>query len=297
MLSQFDSNVHVTIRPFERRPEYDEAERLQAEVWGPEDVVPAHHLIATAHNGGLVLGAFAGAELVGLSYAFVGRAETPLAPPRFARDPVRQRDEGRDAVRGGRDPVRWHLYSHMLAVKKTHRFLGLGFRLKQEQRRWALANGFRLITWTFDPLEAANARLNIGKLGGIVRRYVPDYYGELHDGLNAGLPTDRFILEWWIDQRWIDQPDRQGPDGQGRPGGPEPDAAAEVWISADFQTLKRTDPEAAARERQRTREEFLRFFAAGMAVIGFAARGDKAVYLLEKALDWPPDAPNGWGER
>lgn len=290
MLVQLTSDIIVDIRPLADRREYDEAEGLQAEVWGPADVVPAHHLIATAHHGGLVLGAFTNGQaevgnearpgLVGLSYAFPAHSEAPLSPPQFSCD--------NDFHHGGlhhdgsksaaspmeRNAVYWYLYSHMLAVRKSYRSLGLGFQLKQAQREWAVENGFRLITWTFDPLEAANARLNIGKLGGIVRRYVPDYYGELRDGLNAGLPTDRFILEWWLD-----------PAAGGHTDAIATAAVdAEVEIPVDFQALKRKDPEQAVRERLRTRAEFSRLFAEGLVVTGFVRRDDKGVYLLQRPL-------------
>ncbi len=295
MSSRIDSTNQVEIRPLGDRVEYDLAERLQAEVWGPADVVPAHHLIATAHNGGLVLGAFAPDQagpptvLVGLSYAFPGHAKGAVLPPRvegrFAADAA----ESAGAAGIACGPVQWYLYSHMLAVKRSHQALGLGFRLKQAQREWAIANGFTLITWTFDPLETANARLNIGKLGGVVRRYVPDYYGELRDGLNAGLPTDRFILEWWLDRAANHAPDSTPADGPGDGSvatASWPAATAvEVEIPADFQTLKRCDPEQAVSERLRTRAEFVQHFAAGLIVTRFAVHGDKGVYRLEKTLE------------
>jgi predicted GNAT superfamily acetyltransferase len=72
----------------------------------------------------------------------------------------------------------------------------LGQRLKELQRSWALASGYDKVVWTFDPLETRNAYLNLNKLGGIVKVYIENYYGELDDPLNGSMPTDRFLVEW-----------------------------------------------------------------------------------------------------
>ncbi len=64
--------------------------------------------------------------------------------------------------------------------------------------RHVLAQGIDLITWTFDPLETRNATLNFHKLGAVCNTYFPNLYGDMRDGLNAGLPSDRFQVDWWI---------------------------------------------------------------------------------------------------
>ena len=43
-----------------------------------------------------------------------------------------------------------------------------------------------------------NAHLNIARLGAVCSTYLRSEYGEMHDGLNAGLPSDRFQVDWWI---------------------------------------------------------------------------------------------------
>ena len=91
-----------------------------------------------------------------------------------------------------------YLHSHMLAVLPEYRNAGLGRRLKLAQRDDALARGFDLMEWTFDPLEIKNAHLNIARLGAIVRRYQPDFYGPSSSPLQGGLPTDRLYAEWWL---------------------------------------------------------------------------------------------------
>ncbi len=63
--------------------------------------------------------------------------------------------------------------SHMLGVlPESHRNAGVGRMLKLAQRDDAIARGFFLIEWTFDPLELKNAYFNIEKLGAIIRRYL-----------------------------------------------------------------------------------------------------------------------------
>jgi predicted GNAT superfamily acetyltransferase len=96
-----------------------------------------------------------------------------------------------------------YLHSHMLAVLPEYRNAGLGRRLKLAQRDDALARGFDLMEWTFDPLEIKNAHLNIVRLGAIARRYMPDFYGPSTSPLQGGLPTDRLVAEWWLRSRRV----------------------------------------------------------------------------------------------
>jgi predicted GNAT superfamily acetyltransferase len=85
-----------------------------------------------------------------------------------------------------------------MAVEPAFQGAGVGYRLKLAQREATLAQGLDLITWTFDPLASPNAHLNLQKLGCVSSRYLPDCYGTVERGLNAGLPTDRFVVEWWL---------------------------------------------------------------------------------------------------
>ncbi len=88
--------------------------------------------------------------------------------------------------------------SHMLGVHPDFRSAGVGYALKTYQREHVLRQGLDLITWTYDPLLARNAQLNIAKLGAVCTTYLPNLYGAMRDGLNAGLPSDRFQVDWWI---------------------------------------------------------------------------------------------------
>ena len=80
---------------------------------------------------------------------------------------------------------------------------GLGRRLKLAQREDAIAKGFELLEWTFDPLEIKNAHLNLARLGAIARRYSVNHYGFSSSPLQGGLPTDRLVAEWWIKSRRV----------------------------------------------------------------------------------------------
>ena len=91
-------------------------------------------------------------------------------------------------------PMMW---SHMAGVLPEFRG-GLGFRLKLAQRDRALAQGYDLIEWTFDPMQAMNAHFNFAKLGGVVEEYAPNFYGESTSALHRGTPTDRVVLSWKI---------------------------------------------------------------------------------------------------
>ena len=163
----------VLVRRAAGRGDYDACVRLQREVWGLSDleITSAIQLVATVHAGGLLLVAEEAGEVVGFCYAFA-------------------------ALRGGEA----HLHSDMLAVRPAARGLGVGRRLKWAQREEALARGLRLVTWTFDPMRAANARLNLRHLGASSREVLPDLYGTTSSALHHGLATDRLLVRWELDR-------------------------------------------------------------------------------------------------
>jgi len=147
---------------------------LQREVFALPDIEisPVRHLIVTAHAGGFTLGAFAGEELVG----FVLSVTAFSGAEKF-------------------------FYSHMMAVKKTFQSYGIGARLKWAQRDEALRRGVNFIKWTFQPVQARNAYLNLEKLGAAVRHYEPNFYGTDYSTSNdqtkqVGLDSDRLFAEW-----------------------------------------------------------------------------------------------------
>ena len=149
--------------------EFDECVALQVAVWGyaDGDVIPRRVFVVASHIGGQVFGAFVGGALAGFAMALPG-------------------------VRDGAA----YLHSHMLAVLPQYRDARLGRRLKLAQRADALERGFRVMEWTFDPLEIKNAYFNLHRLGATCSRYETNFYGPSSSPLQGGLPTDRLCARW-----------------------------------------------------------------------------------------------------
>lgn len=263
------------------------AEALQQAVWPGEavEIVPAHVLLTAAHNGGQVVGAFLGSILVGFTWGFLG-LDGRVSPPRVK------------------------LCSHQLGVLPAWRGAGIGRALKRFQRRFCLAQGIDLITWTYDPLLARNAQLNIAGLGAVCDTYLPDLYGPLRDGLNAGLPSDRFQVDWWINTprvaerlaaprrtdglaewlaagaRLVNPPDRQPPAlSINAPA----TGAILVEIPADLLALKAADPALALRWRLGARAVFAEMFAQGYGVTDFVRDPGRAAYVLSRERPTPQE--------
>ena len=175
----------ITIRDLTSIEEFRQVVECEKAIWGytdQGDLVTVPVFIFTVHRGATLIGAFdtstppapsASSEpwpgqLVGFAYAVVG-------------------------MKHGK-PMLW---SHMTGVLPEFRG-GLGFELKLAQRGRALAQGYDLIEWTFDPMQAMNAHFNFAKLGGVVEEYAPNFYGESTSTLHRGTPTDRVVLSWKI---------------------------------------------------------------------------------------------------
>ena len=156
-------------------------EEVQRRTWNMSDleVLPGRFLHAMHFNGACLLGAYDGRELVGFVFGLLGTVE----------DLTDRIDQIAAA--------RLQMYSAIMGVLPEYQGAGIGFRLKVAQREFAMRIGVRLITWTFDPLEGRNAHLNIRKLGVICHQYERDFHGRI-GGINAGLATDRFYVEWWV---------------------------------------------------------------------------------------------------
>jgi predicted GNAT superfamily acetyltransferase len=103
------------------------------------------------------------------------------------------------------DGPRLKHHSHILGVQPDWRGKGIGYALKRAQWQMARKQGLDLITWTFDPLLSRNAHLNISRLGAVCNTYRRSAYGEMRDGLNAGLPSDRFQVDWWLNTKRVER--------------------------------------------------------------------------------------------
>jgi predicted GNAT superfamily acetyltransferase len=156
-----------------------------------------------------------------------------------------------------------YLHSHMLAVLPGYRNAGLGRRLKLAQREDALARGFDLMEWTFDPLEIKNAYLNIARLGAISRRYKADFYGPSSSPLQGGLPTDRLYAEWWL----------RSPRVTKILGGEAPEVRVVEYVTVPHTIYEwKQDPQKRSLAQQvqaANREALQSAFERGLSVVGY----------------------------
>ncbi len=261
-----------TIRDLKTYDEFLQVRQIQQAVWGFDDPDTGLYppvLFTASKNGGVVLGAFdQEGQMIGYIFSFLGREP------------------------GG--PLK--LCSQTMGVLREWRSRSVATALKWAQRDRALAAGLSLITWTFDPLESPNARLNMHKLGAISRRYWRNIYGEHFGDLNEGLPTDRLLVEWWIRGRRVEVEAKVEAEVEAKV---EVEAKAEVFVvegggvsrrvvafhtdldapclslevPANIQKLKRADMTLAHDWRLRVREAFETYLDRGYIVTGFVTQG------------------------
>ena len=165
--------MSAEIRELVELHELRELAELFADVWGRpgEPPIGADILRALAHSGAYVSGAYVDGRLVGGLLGWLG----------------------------GVPPHEVHVHSHILGVLSGSERHGLGFELKQHQRRWCLARRITVMEWTTDPLVRRNAYFNLSKLGARAPRYLVNFYGEMTDGINAGEESDRLLIRWRLD--------------------------------------------------------------------------------------------------
>lgn len=283
----------VIIRSLETIEEIAAVEGIQRVTWDMVDleIIPAHALHAMQHSGAALLGAFDDGRLVAFAFGILGTEENPDRIDQVAA-------------------ARLKMYSVIAGVLPEYQQHDVGYRLKMAQRDFALRIGIRLITWTYDPLESRNGRFNIGKLGAVCRRYQPHFHGNM-GGINNGLPTDRFEVEWWVTQnRVAARAERKWRplrleallaggallvnestiNAAGLPVPPlnyvsQPSNLMLVEIPADFQAVKHADFELAQRWRMHTRDIFENMFDSGFVVTDFVPHEDEqghphSYYLL-----------------
>lgn len=272
------------IRIIDAPEEMAAVEELQRMAWAAPDIeiVPKDLLLAAVHNGGLAIGAFVGADLVGISFGFPGFYPTPDGP-------------------------RLKHHSHMLAVHPDWVSKGIGFALKRAQWQMVRKQGLDRITWTYDPLLSRNAHLNIARLGAVCSTYLRSEYGEMHDGLNAGLPSDRFQVDWWINtervRRRLSRRSRptlgfehyrlaeaalleaqlEHGSAAARPPQEVPSLTGHlllIEIPFDFPSLKAADLSLARLWRFYTRAVFEQAFASGYLVTDFVHDQGRSFYVL-----------------
>jgi len=276
--------IHIAV--CETVADFHACEDVQLAVWeGSErDIVPYDILRAIAHAGGTVIGAWVGRRMVGMALSIVAWGA------------------------GGA----YH-HSHLLGVLPEYRQWGVGWQLKMAQRAFVLAQGLDLMTWTFDPLESANAHLNFAKLGVISHTYLPDFYGAMPEALNVGLSSDRLLVEWRLDTPHVlgrlataernatfgplvsaeslDAPFLLQMTDDGSPFAPSPPAGLgryRIEIPASIQAIKATNPAHALAWRLATRTAFTAALTRGYLITDYRAprfhRPACGCYLLSEPL-------------
>jgi predicted GNAT superfamily acetyltransferase len=269
------SGVHasgILIRPLASAADYRACVALQREIWGTTfDPVPASILQVALHLGGIALGAFdVHGALVGFVFGLTGIDEAAKT-------------------------IHW---SHMLAVRAHLRDAGLGRRLKECQRQELHRRGIGEMQWTYDPLIAKNAHINLNVLGASVVRYVPDMYGDTGSPLHHGLATDRLVVACDTSRpahavaSTLDVADLSTPILTVRPRADDPLPRAgttpprlRLEIPSDFGQLLQDDPAEARAWHAATRTHFQWALGGGYSVTGLRrdVAGGRSFYILEWA--------------
>jgi chorismate synthase len=230
----------IVIRDIEGLAEMREVEQLQRDIWGVTDldVYPTLALKPQKEVGAILIGAFAEGRMVGFVFGFPGILDGEMI-----------------------------IHSDMLGILPAYRSHNLGYLLKCAQREAAIALGVKRITWTFDPLQSRNARLNFGKLGVIADRYYVDYYGTTSSFLHR-FGTDRLWVTWLLQSERVESRMRlEPPDTVIREG----DIVIEIptEITADHEQW-----------RLKTREAFTSAIDEGYVVEEFYVKDKVGTYVL-----------------
>lgn len=254
----------MTIRRVQTLAEYDECVVIERETWGSQftEAVPSTILRIAQEVGGVTAAAFApDGAMLGFVFGITGVRDGELAH-----------------------------WSDMLAVRVEARDMGLGKKLKTYQRDLLLEIGVRRMYWTYDPLVARNAYLNLEQLGARVVEYRENFYGEdTGSVMHAALGTDRFIVAWQLDSDaprdthesgWADTPIIN----EILPSPLPDDSRVRVAIPNDIFAVLDEDAGRATRWRETTRAALTTYLGRGYSIAGFR-RGNGAelgAYLLAR---------------
>jgi predicted GNAT superfamily acetyltransferase len=252
----------TVVRELASAADYATCIALQYATWGAgyREAVPASVLRISQKVGGLAAGAFLETgEMVGFVFGLTGLVS-------------------------GRS-VHW---SHMLAVVPAFRDRGVGQQLKQFQRETLRRAGVQTMAWSFDPLVARNAHLNVNRLGVRLTEYVKDMYTNTGSDLHT-FGTDRFIAEWPVAPEATAWSAAAIGNGASLPIVNGAHASSADWREArvvrvevplDAESMRDTGLEELREWRSSTRAAFQYLLARGYAVTGFYREGDRCFYVL-----------------
>lgn len=254
----------MKIRPFATHSDRALCVALQELTWGTgfTEKIPAAMLLVAQETGGVTSGAFADdGTMLGFVFGVTG-------------------------IRHGK-LVHW---SDMLAVRPEAQGSHLGERLKEHQRDHCRALGIETILWTYDPLVARNAHLNLNRMGTRVEEFVAAMYGEgTNSPLQGDMPTDRFLISWAVDPARVAPaigsiapkvPLVVGADAEELELVDAPQIG--VRVPRDITALAARDIATARRWRFATRRAFSHYLTRGYSVRGFVADASGGTYLVER---------------
>jgi len=254
--------ANVTLAPLTTVEDADLLNEVIEVTWGGQHL-DREVVRALAISGNTSWGAFDGDRLIGFVLGWAGVDEGGL-----------------------------HVHSHMLAAIPDRQHAGVGEALKLAQRAQALEQGFDLVRWTFDPLVARNAWLNLGKLGGVIDRFARSFYGDMQDAINQGERSDRVTVAWHL---------RRDPGGyvvtaptvdlvRSSDGGPllldvAPAGAAVIEVPAEYHDLRRADPALGSAWRDAIATAVERCLDAGMVGAAFDRARSAYVFATPDAIE------------
>jgi predicted GNAT superfamily acetyltransferase len=266
LANQKASRANVTLAPLSTVEDADLLNQVIDETWGGQHL-DREVVRALAISGNTSWGAFDGDRLIGFVLGWAGVDDDGL-----------------------------HVHSHMLAAIPDRRHAGVGEALKLAQRAQALEQGIGFVRWTFDPLVARNAWLNLGKLGVVIDRFARSFYGDMRDAINQGERSDRVTVAWNLRREpgpYLVQADpvdlvMRSPDAMPQPAVADitPGNAARIEIPAEYHDLRAADPVLGWAWRDVVAVAVERCLDAGL--LGASFERDRSAYVFAT-----PDAIEG----
>ncbi len=257
--------ANVTLAPLATVEDADLLNEVIEVTWGGQHL-DREVVRALAISGNTSWGAFDGERLIGFVLGWAGVDEDGL-----------------------------HVHSHMLASIPDRRHAGVGESLKLAQRAQALDQGIDVVRWTFDPMVARNAWLNLGKLGVVVDRFARSFYGDMSDAINQGERSDRVTVAWNLRRDpgphvvAADPIDlvMRSPGAAPQPAVADvaPTVAARIEVPAEYHDLRVSDPELGAAWRDAVAGALERCLDAGMLGAAFDRARSAYVFATPDAIE------------